>query len=218
MISRELKDLFFKAMNYPMLINGYFYKYFLCPSQGLKVHLGNGQEKYLDSWINVDANFITAKVDVWANLLNPLPFRDQSVDLYVIEHLPDRHLQSHFNQMYKALRKNGGIRIGAPHVGNACRKYVEQDIKWFSDFPDSPESIGGRLMNFIYCRGEHLTALDETYLEEIASNAGFTDIKFMIPGKETCLSDLGIDENVLLGEFETDFDCPHTVVLEARKI
>ena len=95
-------------MNYPMLINGYFYKYFLCPSQGLKVHLGNGQEKYLDSWINVDANFITAKVDVWANLLNPLPFRDQSVDLYVIEHLPDRHLQSHFNQMYKALRKNGG--------------------------------------------------------------------------------------------------------------
>lgn len=222
MISRELKDFFYKSMKYPMLLNGIFYKNFKCPPKGLKVHLGPGQGNYLQGWTNVDANLITSKIDVWANLLDPLPFRNESVDIFyshhVVEHLPDKYLPTHFKQMFDALKKNGGIRIGAPHFGNACRKYIEKDYTWFSDFPDKRKSIGGRLTNFIYCRGEHLTALDETYLAEIASQAGFTDIKFVLPTKETYLSDLGIDQNVLSIEHETDFKYPHTVIIEARKI
>jgi predicted SAM-dependent methyltransferase len=204
-----------------MRLNGWFYKNFQCPKEGLKVHLGPGTGNYLEGWVNVDANFITAKIDVWANMLDPLPFRDESVDLFyshhVIEHLPDSHLPSHFQGMFNALRRGGGIRIGVPHLGNACRKYIESSHDWFTDFPDTRNSIGGRFTNFIFCRGEHLTALDESYLTELAEQAGFRDIRFCIPTKETCLAELGISAEILSKEWETDFDCPHTVILEARK-
>lgn len=201
-----------------MKLNGWIYKNFQSPKQGLNVHLGPGQRNYIKGWVNVDSNFLTAKVDVWANLLDTLPFRDNSVDVFyshhVIEHLPESYLCEHFNQMFKALRSGGGIRIGCPHAGNAYRKYVEGDISWFSsDFPIKRSSLGGRLANFIFCGGEHLTALDETYLTELAKNAGFTDIQFKCPRQE---SDL-VGQEVLLTELEDDISCPHTIIMEARK-
>jgi predicted SAM-dependent methyltransferase len=221
MIPSILKRYYYIFLQYPMRLSGWFYKNFRSPQEGLKVHLGPGQGNYLEGWINVDANFLTARIDVWANLLEPLPFRDGSVDVFyshhVIEHLPDSHLPKHFNEMFKALRPGGGLRIGVPHLGNACRKYLEGCHAWFGDFPDKRSSIGGRFTNFIFCRGEHLTALDESYLAEIAEQAGFVDIKFCLPKKETSLANLGVSEELLSKEWELDFDCPHTVILEARK-
>ena len=221
MIPGIVKKSFYLLLKYPMKFNGWFYKNFKCPQNGLKVHLGPGQSNYINGWINVDANFITAKVDLWSNLLDPLPFRNESVDIFyshhVVEHLPDSHLIFHFQQMFQALRPGGGIRIGAPHMGNACHKYIQGDYTWFSDFPDSRKSIGGRFMNHIFCRGEHLTALDQSYLAEIAEQCGFVDISFPLPVKETNLTELGINEVVLSKEYESDFAFPHTVILEAKK-
>lgn len=221
MIPGNLKRFYYSMLKYPMQISGLLYKNFKCPQRGLKVHLGPGQNNYINGWLNVDSNFLSAKIDVWANLLDRLPFRQESVDIFyshhVIEHLPDSHLIIHFQEMFQALRPGGGIRIGAPHMGNACRKYIEGDYNWFSDFPSKKESVGGRFMNFIFCEGEHLTALDESYLTEIAEQAGFVDIKFLCPVKETNLVDLGINEVVLSKESESDLSFPHTVILEARK-
>lgn len=221
MIPSIVKRAYYVLLQYPMRASGWFYKNFLCPKQGLKVHLGPGQKNYLEGWVNVDANFISAKVDVWANLLDSLPFRDNSVDLFyshhVIEHLPDSHLTKHFHDMYKALRPGGGIRIGAPSLENACLKYLEKDYDWFFDFPDKRKSIGGRFTNYIFCRGEHLTALDSSYLTEIAEAIGFVNIKFCQPNQETRHARLGIDKNVLSTEWETDHSHPHTIIMEAQK-
>lgn len=221
MIDRNFKALYYTLFYYPMKINGQIYKCFKCPSKGLKVHLGPGQRNYLNGWLNVDANIITAKSDLWINFLDPLPFKDNCVDIFysyhVVEHLPEYHLQKHFNDMFKALRPGGGLRIGVPSLGNACRKYVDGDHNWFYDFPDKRKSIGGRFTTTIFCRGEHLTALDESYLSEIAEQAGFIDIQFCLPIKETSLSDLGLSVDVLESEWESDFDFPHTVVIEAKK-
>ncbi len=222
MIHSNHKLIYFWLMRYPMNINGWFYRRFRCPARNLKVHLGPGQTSYLNGWVNVDANFITAKIDLWANFMDTLPFRDNSAQViyahHVIEHLPDENLQHTFQEMYRVLAPSGGIRIAAPHLGNACRKYAEGDKAWFnSDFPAKRESIGGRFTNLIFCRGEHLTGLDESYLTELAAGAGFTDIAFQTPIKETQLADVGIDEQVLSKEWESDFSCPHTIVLEARK-
>jgi hypothetical protein len=43
------------------------------------------------------------------------------------------------------------------------------------------------------------------------------DISFPLPVKETHLTELGINEIVLSKEHESDFACPHTVILEAKK-
>ncbi|WP_414528861.1 class I SAM-dependent methyltransferase [Nodularia chucula] len=221
MLGGIIKRLYYLLLTYPMRLNGWFYKNFKCPQSGLKVHLGPGKINYIDNWLNVDANLVTAKVDLWCNLLDPLPFRKGSVDIFyshhVIEHLPDSHLIVHFRQMFEALRPGGVIRVGGPHLGNACRKYVEGDHQWFTHYPDDRKSIGGRFTNFIFCRGEHVTAFDESYLAEVAEQCGFVDFSFPLPVKETKLAEEGITEAVLSKEYESRFDCPHTVILEARK-
>jgi hypothetical protein len=200
-----------------MRLNGLIYKYLRQPRHPIRVQLGPGQKNYLPGWVNVDGNILTAKVDVWANLLDPLPFRRGSVEMFysfhVIEHLPDSHLPRHFRELYDALIPGGAIRVGGPDIGMACRKYVEGDEAWFSDFPDRRESVGGRFANFLFCRGEHLTALSRSYLTELATQAGFVDLQFCVPTKESNVA----GAEVLSLEFETDFACPHTIVLEARK-
>lgn len=55
-----------------MWINGRIYRYFRAPAKGLRVHIGPGPNCYLQGWLNVDANIITAKIDLWANLVDPL--------------------------------------------------------------------------------------------------------------------------------------------------
>lgn len=221
MISRELKSLFYVALGVPMRFNSILYKAFRAPTSGqVKVHLGPGQGKYIDGWINLDANFVTAKLDVWADLANPLPFRDSTVDAFyshhVIEHLPDPAIVSLFAEMYRCLKPGGVIRIGGPDGDNAIRKFLENDKSWFGDWPDKRESIGGRFANFIFCRGEHATMLSRSYLEELARNAGFESLAFCAPETETTQPTL-IDQGVLGKEEESTPRVPHTLILEAVK-
>jgi predicted SAM-dependent methyltransferase len=200
-----------------MWINGRLYRAFRHPGGPIRVHLGPGKHKYLPGWVNLDANIFTARVDLWANLMDPLPFRCSSVAViyshHVIEHLPDSYLSTHFREMFRVLVPGGGIRVGGPDAGNACAKFVAGELKWFSTYPRERRSIGGRFANFIFCNGEHLTALSESYIRELAEAAGFVDVRRMLPCRQSQL--VGLE--VLDLEFEDDFETPHTVIIEARK-
>jgi SAM-dependent methyltransferase len=221
MISRELKAMYYGLMKYPMRLNGKIYKTFRAPRHGLvRVQLGPGQKNYLPGWINVDANFITARCDVWANLEDPLPFRDNTVDVFyshhVVEHLPDRYLITHFREMHRCLKPGGMFRVGGPNGDTAMRKYLENDGAWFSDFPDPHDSVGGKLVNFVFCRNEHLTLLTPSYLSEIAAAAGFEPLAVCVPTQSTTNAAL-IDAQVLAMEWETTPDAPHTLIVEGFK-
>ncbi|MFL5245879.1 MAG: class I SAM-dependent methyltransferase [Gemmataceae bacterium] len=221
MISRSLKAIYYTLSAIPLRVNGIVYKAFRSPTNGVvKVHLGPGQDHYLPGWINVDANFISAKIDVWANLMDPLPFRDNSVDVFyshhVIEHLPDSFLPNHCRELYRCLKPGGCIRIGGPHAESAARKFLEGDLSWFPDFPDSRKSLGGRFANFILCRGEHLTILTYSYLHELLTDSGFVDVKQARPVNET-FHPQWIDHTVLANENEDTPEVPHTLLVEADK-
>jgi predicted SAM-dependent methyltransferase len=217
MTGRSIKTLYYAALSVPMRLNGAIYKTFRQPRDPVRVHLGCGQKNYVPGWVNVDANFLTARIDLWANLTDGLPFRDASVErfysFHVIEHLPDNYLAGHFQEMYRALVPGGAIRVGGPNIDNACKKLVENDSAWFSDFPDAHPSIGGKFANFVFCRNEHLTALTRTYLEELALGAGFTDLHFCAPVVESRY----FDGDVLHFEHESDQECPHSILVEAKK-
>jgi hypothetical protein len=218
MVPFWLKRFYYASFCVPMRVNGALYRIVRQPKEPVSVHLGCGQQNYIPGWVNVDANIFTARPDVWANLLDPLPFRENSVKAFyshhVVEHLPDRFLARHFRDMYHCLIPGGGIRVGGPDTGNACRKFLEGDLDWFSGtFPIPRKSIGGRFTNFVFCDGEHLTALSESFLRELAAGAGFVDIRCCIPGRESCL----VGQEVLSTEHESDFEVPHTVMIEARK-
>jgi predicted SAM-dependent methyltransferase len=221
MISRSAKALFFQIAAPLMRLNGTIYRRFRAPKSGVvKVHLGPGQAKYLQGWINVDANMFTAKCDVWADLRGKLPFRDNSVDViyshHVIEHLPDTRLFFHFCEMFRCLKSGGVFRVGGPNGDAAIQKFQEGDSTWFNDFPDNRQSLGGRLANFILCRGEHLTILTLSWLEELATAAGFKELAVLQPVTQTNYPTL-IDRAVLEREWESTPNCPHTLILEGRK-
>jgi len=174
----------------------------------------------LGGWINVDATFLTAKIDVWANLEDPLPFRSGTIDVmyshHVIEHLSDATLPFHLREIYRCLKPGGVLRVGGPNADNAIRKFVERDLSWFSDYPDRRTSIGGKFANFILCRGEHLAILAHSYMGELMTAAGFHNIQPCRPKTETFHPHL-IDAAILATESEETPDVPHTLLLEAKK-
>jgi predicted SAM-dependent methyltransferase len=221
MLARHSKAAYFAAMSIPLHVSGWFYRNFLAPRHGVvKVQLGPGQGKYFPGWKNVDANFMTAKIDIWANLQGKLPFPDNSVDVFyshhVIEHLPDSFLQFHFREMFRCLKPNGMIRVGGPNGDSAARKLIEGDAAWFSDFPVKRKSAGGRYANFLMCKGEHLTILTFSYLTELSTTAGFVDVRLCQPIAETFHPHL-IDSTVLTREHESTPAMPHTIIVEAVK-
>jgi predicted SAM-dependent methyltransferase len=220
MISRGLKATYYVLFHYPMRLNAFRHRIFPLHRGNTKVQLGPGQQNYIDGWVNVDANFVTAKIDIWADISGKLPFRNGSVDAFyshhVIEHLPDQALPFHFAEMFRCLRHGGVIRVGGPHGDSAIQKFQENDAAWFSDFPDKRRSIGGKFANFILCRGEHLTILTSSYMTEIASDAGFENITFCKPVTETNFPAV-FDQRVTSTEWETTPNVPHTLLMEARK-
>ncbi len=222
MISRGLKATYYYLLGGPMRLNGAIYRRLRAPSSGVvKVQLGPGQNNYFTGWINVDANLVSAKRDVWADLTNPLPFRDNTVDCFyshhVIEHLPDSLLQFHFNEMFRCLKPGGVFRVGGPNGDEAIKRFVAGDLKWFPIWPDEHSSIGGRLVNFVFIRNEHLTILTESYLNEIATRSGFVRLSLGISRFYTKYPQW-FDEQVLLKEADFGPESNgHTLLVEAQK-
>jgi predicted SAM-dependent methyltransferase len=218
MLSHKAKRTFYIVAGPLMRANGWIYRYFRAPRHGtLRVHLGPGQKNYIPGWINLDANMFTAKCDVWADFRNGLPFRDATVDSayshHVLEHLPD--LAFHFEDIFRCLKPGGVYRVGGPNGDAAMKKYLENELNWFSDWPDHRRSIGGRLENFLFCRQEHLTILTPSYLDEMMTEAGFTGTQVCRPSLDTGFPDLFGE--CLAHEHESDFECPHTLIVEAVK-
>jgi predicted SAM-dependent methyltransferase len=225
MLPRWAKAFYYQALSLPMGANAWVYQRVFAPSKGLvRVHLGPGKRKYgkyLDDWFNVDANLFTAKIDVWADFTKGVPFRNGSVDAFythhVVEHLPDHLIAGHLREIYRALKPGGVLRIGGPNGDMALRKFLEGDTSWFPTEPDERRSTGGRLVNFLLCRGEHLTILTESYLRELLEDAGFTQISKSEP-KGTHFPGL-FDGQVLGREYlEPSAEFPNTLMLEAQKI
>jgi predicted SAM-dependent methyltransferase len=217
-LTRRAKSAFYRVAGPLLWLNGRFYRALRAPRNGhVRVHLGPGQKNYLEGWINLDANMFTGRCDVWVDLRNPLPFRTSSIagmySHHVIEHLPD--IKAHLQDVLRCLVPGGVYRFGGPNGDAAIAAFVRNDSAWFSDFPDRRESIGGRLENFIFCRQEHLTILTESYLRELLNAVGFVSVSRCLPTKETGFHDLFGD--CLRIEHESDFSCPHTLILEAVK-
>lgn len=218
MITNLSRRFYYQVMAVPMRLNNWRYRWLSAPTSGLKVHLGCGQKHYLPGWINVDGNIVTAKPDLWINLDDPLPFRSNSVRIFysnhVLEHFTENSLSQLLKEMYRCLEPGAGLRIGVPHAGNAFRMYAQGREDWFSsNFPRNRKSIGGRCDNFLLCANEHLSLFDYSYFEELLVPIGYVDLKECLPCRESAL----VGPDVLSFESESDFEVPHTLVVEAWK-
>jgi hypothetical protein len=217
MISYKKKRLFY-ILAIPVFWCHYLIsKIKLRNKSGSCVQFGPGQKNYLKGWINIDANFLTAKTDIVSNLDWGLPIRNSSVSHcyshHVIEHL--RSIEYHFSEVFRILVQGGVYRVGVPNADSAIVAFVNGRFDWFSDFPKKWTSIGGKFNNFLMCEGEHLTICTESFLTELALRAGFSTIKLCGP---QCRSHYpGLFGDCIQMEENESIQYPHTLILELVK-
>jgi predicted SAM-dependent methyltransferase len=149
------------------------------------LHLGCGP-KYLQGFLNIDAN-PRHRLDLWLDVRNGLPFPAGSVDsiysTHMFEHFSDRELHRLLRECFRVLKAEGGIRLVVPNLSSAIAAYSQQRADWFESFPHHFDSIGGRFSNFVFCDGQHRTAFDFSYLEEVLRRAGFARVEESCEGE-----------------------------------
>lgn len=219
MIHQRYKDLYFLGLSKATLPN-YYIRRMLCRwsrpnGREIHLHLGCGR-KYLPGFVNVDAN-PRQKIDLWLDVRNGIPFRDNSVasiyTTHMLEHFFPDELQRLLGECYRVLHPGGGMRIIVPSLRTAIEAYNRQQIEWFNDhFPRHYDSLGGRFANFIFCDGQHRSAFDYAHMEEMLRRAGFSEV-----------IEVGEGRSRLYGEKVPSYDpadregLPHSLYVEAFK-
>lgn len=180
----------------------------------LDLHLGCGI-RYLAGFVNIDAN-PARKTDVWLDVRCGLPFADHSVDsiysTHMIEHLYPDELEKLLRACARVLKPGGGMRIIVPSLSNAILAFQQKRHDWFyDDFPRHFDSLGGRFSNFVFCDGQHRTAFDLSYLDEVLRKAGFQEVVESAEGQSRLYG-----ENVPAFEpGDAAAGLPHSVYVEA---
>jgi predicted SAM-dependent methyltransferase len=181
----------------------------------LDLHLGCGI-RYLPGFVNIDAN-PARKTDMWLDVRCGLPFANDSVDsiysTHMIEHLYPDELEKLLRECARTLKPGGGMRIIVPSLANAILAFQQNLHEWFyDDFPRHFDSLGGRFSNFVFCDGQHRTAFDLSYLDEVLRQAGFREVAESAEGQSRLYG-----ETVPVFEPGDAVGLPHSVYVEAFK-
>lgn len=186
MIDQRNRDIYASLMLLPNKLNFLFQKLIVWPLSRnklslLHLHLGCGKQ-YLEGFINIDANIFGRK-DMWLDIRNGFPFKDNSVDsVYahmLFEHFYPAELIFILKESFRVLKKGGGLRICVPNLAAAISGYISGELSWVSEFPRSFESCGGKFYNFVFCDGQHRMCFDFDLLKEFLNRAGFQDVTKM---------------------------------------
>ena len=189
MLHQRYKDLIFWGISKATFPNYVLRRYLLSGGSAnghRHLHLGCGP-KYLPGFVNIDGNPFH-KIDLWLDVRNGLPFRSNSVDsiycTHMIEHFYPDELNSLLRECWRVLKEAGGIRLIVPNLESAIAAYRRNESPWFGGaFPRHFESLGGRFSNFIFCDGQHRTAFDFSYLNEVLRAAGFHEVERSAEGE-----------------------------------
>jgi SAM-dependent methyltransferase len=179
------------------------------------LHLGCGT-KYLSGFVNIDGNLFN-KIDVWLDVRNGLPFPPNSIDsiysTHMFEHFYPDELRRLLQECARVLRGGGGVRLVVPSLESAIAAYSQQRSEWFDDsFPRHFDSLGGRFSNFVFCDGQHRTAFDFSYFDEVLRQAGFREVERSGEGKSRLYG-----SSVPPYEPQDSKDLPHSLYVEAFK-
>jgi predicted SAM-dependent methyltransferase len=217
LLHQRYKNLAFWGISKAALPNYFLRKYVLGaqPANGARhLHLGCGP-KYLPGFVNIDGNFFN-KIDLWLDVRNGLPFVANSVDsiysTHMFEHFYADELEKLLRECARVLRPRGGIRLIVPNLESAIAAYERNQVKWFVPYPNNFDSVGGRFSNFVFCDGQHRTAFDFGYMEEVLRRAGFSSVERSSEGKSRLYG-----ERVPPYEPGDSKDLPHSLYVEGFK-
>ncbi len=218
LLHQRYKDIVFWGVSKATLPNHLLRRYVLRarPRNGAQhLHLGCGP-KYLPGFLNIDGNLFN-RIDLWLDVRNGLPFPSNTVDsiysTHMFEHFYPDELNLLLRECFRVLKASGGIRLIVPNLESAITAYRENQSTWFYDsFPRHFESLGGRFANFVFCDGQHRTAFDFSYLDEVLKQVGFSVVERSGEGKSRLYRD-----KVPPYEPGDSSDLPHSLYVEAFK-
>jgi prepilin-type processing-associated H-X9-DG protein len=142
------------------------------------VQLGSGKKPH-PNLINVEG-VLGRGQQMWLDLRHGLPFPTNSVDgiyaSHVLEHFFSAELLDLLRDCVRVLRKGGGIRILVPDVECAINAYRERALDRLPNWPMSSTTVGGRLINFLFCDGQHRLGFDFEFAQEILARTKFRQV------------------------------------------
>jgi predicted SAM-dependent methyltransferase len=218
LLHQRYKDIVFWGIAKATIPN-YFLRRYLLNARPVDatnhLHLGCGT-KYLAGFLNIDGNLLN-KIDVWLDVRNGLPFCSNSVDsiysTHMFEHFYPDELTLLLRECVRVLKNGAGIRLIVPNLESAIEAYTKGRSEWFYDsFPRHFGSLGGRFSNFVFCDGQHRTAFDFSYLNEVLREAGFREVEKSAEGKSRLYGG-----SVPPYEPGDSKDLPHSLYVEAFK-
>lgn len=216
MLQQRYKDLVFWAIQQATVPNYFLRRYLIGarPANGPRhLHLGCGT-KYLPGFLNIDANPFN-RIDLWLDVRNGLPFPSRTVDsiyaTHMFEHFYPDELNRLLRECVRVLKPGGGVRLIVPNLASAIAAYSHKQSAWFDDsFPRHFDSLGGRFSNFIFCDGQHRTAFDFSYLDEVLRQPGFREVENFAEGKSRLYG-----SNVPPYAPQDSTELPHSLYVEA---
>jgi SAM-dependent methyltransferase len=218
LLNQRYKDILFWCIAKATLPNYLLRRYVISPhlaSDARHLHLGCGP-RYLPGFLNIDGNLFN-EIDLWLDVRNGLPFPSNTVDsiysTHMFEHFYPDELKLLLLECVRVLKPGSGIRLIVPNLGSAIAAYAQKQINWFdAAFPRRFDSLGGRFSNFIFCDGQHRTAFDFTYLDEVLRQSGFRKVEESAEGESRLYGG-----DVPAYEPGDSRDLPHSLYVEAFK-
>ena len=139
MLHQRYKDILFWGIAKATVPNYFLRRYVMSarPRNGAHhLHLGCGPN-YLPGFVNIDGNPF-AKINVWLDVRNGLPFSADSVDsiysTHMFEHFYPDELKRLLQECARVLRNGGGVRLIVPSLESAIAAYTQARSEWFHDF------------------------------------------------------------------------------------
>lgn len=181
--------------------------------QRVWLNLGSGASPY-PQFVNIDIN-LARRPDMWLDVRHGTPFQTGTVDAiytrHVLEHFYHDELTRVLRDARRVLRPSGGIRILVPSLEVACRAYLDGDDSVLMTFPRPYRSRGGRIVNLLFCDGQHRMGFDFSLMQELLEDAGFSDIERVSRAQSRYFP------SAVLGDMEPDEAWINTsLIVEAR--
>ncbi len=140
--------------------------------------LGHGA-KILPGWTNIDIEGNGTTTFAW-NLTEPLPLPDRSVDCvyseHFIEHLSLEDGRRLLADCRRVLAPGGVVRVSTPDLMALVRKYLEGDVREWTDMGWSPQTPCD-LLNEGMRNWGHLYVYDEAKLSAELTSTGFASVR-----------------------------------------
>lgn len=156
----------------------------------VKLHIGCGNV-YKEGWINIDNNEYhnIKKLDLEFDLVNPLPFPDNSVDYifneHFLEHLTVEDGKKAIVEFMRVLKPRGVLRIAMPDLKSSVAHYTKSKEQWLADTKELYEKhhltyikTQAEMLNIAFREWGHKWLYDKEELARRIEEAGFKNYVF----------------------------------------